>query len=173
MYTFFPIRSLPWKWGGSTLFATSSKPFSVAFPIRVMGVSLLTQRPCLPPDENALVQMRCTNPTGSTGALVLKNRTSQWRPISSAHLDGLHLECWSANLTVQLGRALTTFDVNSDWTEKFPVLGLSNIRYFPLNLGFNVPTPWFIFMIAVELFCLLFSIRQPRSSDELIANFLL
>lgn len=75
--TFFGASPCTWKCGANTVRATSSSPFSVALPIRVMGVSRWTQRLRLSPDDSvASTQIRWTNETGSMGSRVLKKITT-------------------------------------------------------------------------------------------------
>ena len=99
MLTFFPAQSGPWKCGARTCCIISSSPLSVAFPMTVIGVSLLTKRLCF---RSALLaasaQIACTNETGSTGGRVLKNTTRPHQMINIRHLQRLIIPQSVSNL---------------------------------------------------------------------------
>jgi hypothetical protein len=99
MLTFFPAQSGPWKCGARTCCTISSSPLSVAFPMTVIGVSLLTKRLCF---RSALLaasaQIACTNETGSTGGRVLKNTTRPHQMINIRHLQQLSIPQSVSNL---------------------------------------------------------------------------
>ena len=76
MHTFLEVPTSEWNAGARTIFETSSRPFSLAFPILVIGVRRLIHRDVLVlADAAASEQILCTKETGSTGWRVLKNIT--------------------------------------------------------------------------------------------------
>jgi hypothetical protein len=72
----FDSSPASWKCFPSTVFPTSSRPFSVAFPMHVIGVNRLMYLILLMPGfETISSQILWTKSTGSIGGCVLKNRT--------------------------------------------------------------------------------------------------
>lgn len=127
-HTFHILPPAPWNTGSSTAFATSSKLFSFAFPIRVMGVSLLTN---LVRFKDLLLkvssQILCTKDTGSTGSRVLKKRT--------VYGNWLYPFCIRKDLD-----RLTTLDINLDRHKKSVVLRgrVLNPPDFLVDFGLDV-----------------------------------
>ncbi len=107
-----------------TVFATSPRPLSVAFPMIVMGVNLLTNRVRFNPEAAASLHMVWTKDTGSTGCRVLKNITAT----GSARAGFVH----------RLAEALTTSNIQSYRREQWLLIWPLHCVYFVVNFSLDV-----------------------------------
>ena len=146
MHTFIAVPPSVWKVGASTIFETSSSPFSVALPILDIGVRRLIHRDVLVlADSEASEQILWTKETGSTGSRTLKNNTFS----SSAEHGGITT-------------CLTALNINLYWTKERLFLGLPHSHDLFVNLFLYVDlTPWFLGLIFDDSLLSGFLLNSP------------